>query len=88
MRPLAHLEFAVYVGEYQLKPGLILTISKQDDQLFGQVPWGMKLEIFLYSETAFFVKGVRLNSFAIRILSTIRNKDYKTILCNLFYLTP
>jgi hypothetical protein len=51
------LEFAVYVGEYQLEPGLILTISKEGDPpVGGQVPRGMKFEIFACSETEFFVK--------------------------------
>jgi len=32
------LELVVNVGEYLLEPGLILTISKEGEQLFRQVP--------------------------------------------------
>ena len=55
---------------------------------FWQVPRGMKLEIFPYSEAELFVKEVRLINFPIRILPTIKNKDFKAVPCNLFYLTP
>jgi serine-type D-Ala-D-Ala carboxypeptidase/endopeptidase len=43
-----------YVGEYELVPNFILTVSKENDQLFVQATGQDKAEVFPASETRFF----------------------------------
>ena len=47
-----------YVGQYQLAPKFIITISKKDSTLFAQATGQPKVEIFPESETEFFYKVV------------------------------
>ncbi|HSC26377.1 MAG TPA: serine hydrolase [Vicinamibacterales bacterium] len=47
-----------YVGEYQLAPAFILTITRDGDRLMAQATGQQKLEIFPESETKFFLKAV------------------------------
>jgi serine-type D-Ala-D-Ala carboxypeptidase/endopeptidase len=47
-----------YVGEYQLAPNFVLTISREGDQFFGQATGQEKLELFAETETDFFLKAV------------------------------
>ena len=47
-----------YVGEYELAPGFIMTITAEDDKLFAQLTGQDKFEIFPSSEDEFFYKVV------------------------------
>lgn len=47
-----------YVGEYELMPGFTLTITRDDDRLFGQATGQPRAELFPESETVFFLKVV------------------------------
>ena len=47
-----------YVGSYQLSPSAILTISREGNQLFGQLTGQQKLELFPEAERRFFLKVV------------------------------
>ncbi|RMG49542.1 MAG: serine hydrolase [Acidobacteria bacterium] len=46
--------YQAYVGDYELGPGLIITIRRQDGRLFGQASWFAKTELFPESETSYF----------------------------------
>jgi CubicO group peptidase (beta-lactamase class C family) len=50
--------FDNYVGTYQLAPGAIMTISRDGDQMFGQLTGQPKLQIFPENEKKFFLKVV------------------------------
>jgi len=45
-----------YVGNYQLRPGIILTVSREGDRLFGQATRQEKFEIFPESDRDYFLK--------------------------------
>lgn len=47
-----------YVGEYELEPGFVITITKEDNRLFTQATGQPKVEIFPESEIKFFLKVV------------------------------
>lgn len=47
-----------YVGQYELTPTLAITISRDGDKLYAEVPGQQKIEIFAESETDFFVTVV------------------------------
>jgi D-alanyl-D-alanine-carboxypeptidase/D-alanyl-D-alanine-endopeptidase len=49
---------AAYVGEYQLAPAFIMTVTCEGDQLFIQATGQSKLPVFPESETDFFYKIV------------------------------
>jgi CubicO group peptidase (beta-lactamase class C family) len=46
-----------YVGNYQLGPGFILTVSHEGDRLFTQVTGQVKFEIFPESDRDYFLKA-------------------------------
>ena len=50
--------YDAYVGEYQLAPNFILTITREGDQLMTQATGQGKIEIFPESETKFFPKEI------------------------------
>jgi hypothetical protein len=50
--------YDAYVGEYELAPGFILTITREGDRLMTQATGQSKIEIFPSSETEFFLKVV------------------------------
>jgi len=63
--PNQHKEVAVdpklfdgYVGQYQLAPNFILTITREGDQLFAQATGQPKVQIYPESERDFFYKVV------------------------------
>jgi len=63
--PKEHKEIAVdpkvfdgYVGQYQLAPNFVMTISREGDHLFVQATGQPKLEIFPESERDYFLKVV------------------------------
>ncbi len=47
-----------YVGEYELRPGFTLTITREGDRLFGQATGQSPAELFPESDTVFFLKIV------------------------------
>ena len=53
--------FDAYVGEYQVTPALVLTISKDGDKLFGQLSGQPKLAIEAVSATQFTIPEVKAN---------------------------
>jgi D-alanyl-D-alanine carboxypeptidase len=50
--------YDAYVGEYELAPSFILTITREGDRLFAQATGQSKAELFPESETKFFPKVV------------------------------
>ena len=50
--------YDAYVGEYELAPGFILTVTREGDRLMTQATDQEKLEVFPSSETEFFLKVV------------------------------
>jgi CubicO group peptidase (beta-lactamase class C family) len=51
--------YDAYVGEYELEPGFVLTITREGDHLMMQATGQGKAEAFPASETNFFFKVVR-----------------------------
>ena len=50
--------YDAYVGEYELAPGFILTVTREGDRLMTQATGQEKVDIFPSSETQFFLKVV------------------------------
>ena len=50
--------FDAYVGEYQLAPTFILTVTREGDRFMTQATGQGKVEIFPESETKFFLRVV------------------------------
>jgi len=50
--------FDQYVGDYELGPGFVLTISREGDKFIGQATGQPKIEIFPSTPTEFFIKVV------------------------------
>jgi CubicO group peptidase (beta-lactamase class C family) len=48
-----------YVGQYQVTPTFIITITRENNRLFGQGTAQPRFELFPESETKFFLKAVR-----------------------------
>ena len=46
--------YDAYIGEYELTPNFIITITKENDQIFAQATAQSKVEIYPESETEFF----------------------------------
>jgi len=53
--------FDAYVGDYQVTPKLVLTITREGDKLFGQLTGQPKLTIEAVSETQFTMPDVKAN---------------------------
>ena len=50
--------FDDHVGQYQLTPELVITVTREGEKLMGQVTGqAKKMEMLPESETVFFVKG-------------------------------
>lgn len=49
-----------YVGEYEIQPGIVLTITREDGRLFSHVTGQQRIEIFAQSAADFFVKGANV----------------------------
>lgn len=47
-----------YVGDYELAPNLVLTVTLENGKLMGQAPTRPKFEIYAETETDFFVKAI------------------------------
>ncbi len=52
--------FDAYVGDYELKPTVTVTISKKDDALYAQFPGRGKYQIYPEVETKFFNKALEV----------------------------
>lgn len=50
--------FDDYVGQYELAPGVVLTVTRETDKLWAQAGEQLKAELFPESETRFFLKVV------------------------------
>jgi len=50
--------YDAYVGQYELTPTFILTVTREGDRLMTQATGQPKLEVFPESETKFFLKAV------------------------------
>jgi len=48
--------YDAYVGQYELAPDFIITVSKEDNRLVAQAPGHPKIELLPESEIEFFVK--------------------------------
>lgn len=53
--------FAAYVGDYQVTPNLVLTISKEGDKLFAQMSGQRKFAVEAVSATQFTIPDVKAN---------------------------
>ena len=47
-----------YVGTYELKPGVVVTMTLEGDQLMTQITGQPKFPLFAETETRFFLKVV------------------------------
>lgn len=45
-----------YVGEYEVRPGAVITITREGDRLYGQATGNPRAELFPASETRFFLR--------------------------------
>lgn len=50
--------YDAYIGQYQLAPNFILTITKENDKLYAQATNQPKVELFPEAEIQFFIKDV------------------------------
>ena len=50
--------YDAYVGEYELAPGFVLTVTREGDRLMTQATDQQKVEVFPSSETEFFLTVV------------------------------
>lgn len=48
--------YDAYVGQYELAPNLIATVTKENNRLFAQATGQPKFELYPESETKFFAK--------------------------------
>ena len=55
-----------YAGEYDLAPGLVLTLSREGDRLWMQATGQRRAELFAESETAFFLKDADVQLTVVR----------------------
>ncbi len=60
-----------YVGQYELAPGFVLTVRKQDDRLIGQATGQPPVRLIPRSQTDFAVSGVDAS------LTFVKDKDGK-----------
>jgi ketosteroid isomerase-like protein len=47
-----------YVGQYQLAPNFVFTVTKEDEKLMGQATGQPKFELLAESEIGFFIKDI------------------------------
>lgn len=64
--------YDAYVGQYELGPGFIITITKEDGKLMGEAPGQPKLELFPESETKFFLKAANIQ------ITFVKNEEGQT----------
>jgi hypothetical protein len=61
--------YDAYVGQYQLGPDVVISITSVADKLFGEMPGQPKVELSPQSESRFSVKGTNLH------VTFVRNKE-------------
>ncbi len=54
--PVDPKTFDPYLGEYEIRPGFVLTLSREGDKLWMQATGQKRAELFAESETSFFLK--------------------------------
>jgi hypothetical protein len=54
--PVVPATFDQFVGEYELRPGFVLTVTRDGDRLMTQATGQAKVEVFPESELKFFLK--------------------------------
>ncbi|HVG07762.1 MAG TPA: serine hydrolase [Thermoanaerobaculia bacterium] len=54
--PVDPKTFDPYLGEYEVRPGFVLTLSREGDKLWMQATGQRRAELFAESETSFFLK--------------------------------
>src|SRR5215213_80017 len=50
--------YDAYVGEYEVAPGLVLAVTKEDNRLFSKSPGQPRSEMLPESETTFFLRDI------------------------------
>lgn len=50
--------YDAYTGKYEMRPGFVIAVTREGDQIFGQPTGQSKAELFPESETRFFLKVV------------------------------
>lgn len=58
--------YDAYAGQYELAPGFIITVTKEDGKLMGEAPGQPKLELFPESEARFYLKVANIQITFIR----------------------
>jgi CubicO group peptidase (beta-lactamase class C family) len=56
--PMDPKVFDVYVGEYELSPGVVVKVSREGERFWLEPPGQARMELFAESETSFFLKGL------------------------------
>jgi putative CocE/NonD family hydrolase len=64
--------YDAYVGQYELGPGFVITITREGDRLMGEAPGQPKVELTPESETNFSIGGANIQ------VTFIRNSEGKT----------
>ncbi|HEX5715663.1 MAG TPA: serine hydrolase [Thermoanaerobaculia bacterium] len=54
--PVDPKTFDPYLGEYEIRPGFVITVSREGDKLWMQATGQRRAELFAESETSFFLK--------------------------------
>ena len=67
-----------YVGKYEMKPGLILTITREGNKLYGQATGQGRLDLFAEAQNKFFLKVVPAE------IEFIKDDNGKVIICRLY----
>jgi hypothetical protein len=50
--------FDAYLGRYELRPGLVMTMTRDDQHLYTQLTGQPRFEVFAYGPREFFLKAV------------------------------
>jgi hypothetical protein len=50
--------YDAYVGDYELAPKIVATVSREGDKLIGRLPGQEPVELLPENETTFFVRGM------------------------------
>ncbi|TWR30665.1 serine hydrolase [Mucilaginibacter pallidiroseus] len=67
-----------YVGEYEMKPGFILTVTREGNKLFAQGTGQDKIGLFAEAQNKFFLKNIPVE------LEFIKNNKNEVITCRVF----
>jgi hypothetical protein len=67
-----------YVGEYEIKPGFVLSVTQDGDKLFAQGTGQGKLSLFAEAENKFFLKNIPVE------IEFIKNSNNEIVTCRIF----